>query len=154
MMRGIFVVIFFAALGCVDKESIPKGIIQKDSMRAILLDMMLADQFAKQYILKDTSKARAKNETRKLYQEVFQLHHITKDEFQKSYQFYISRPDLAKPLFDSLSLYANNQRRDMYKPKPVTKSVPTKAPVQPPALNKTQVNKTPAKKLQPGKHPL
>ena len=59
----------------------------------------------------------------KLYKEVFTIHHTTKDEFNKSYQFYLSRPDLSKSLFDSLSAYANRQRNEMYKPKPIAKPV-------------------------------
>ncbi len=70
-------------------------------------DMIQADQFSKQFLLKDSAKSNVKIETMKLYDEVFQIHHVSKDEFQKSYQFYISRPDIFKVIMDSISAQGN-----------------------------------------------
>jgi uncharacterized protein DUF4296 len=126
-MRWVFLfVIFSSVISCVNNDKVPAGIIPKDSMQNILWDMIQADQFSKQYILKDSAKINARLETMKLYQEVFQIHHITKDEFQKSYQFYISRPDLTKSIFDSLTASANRHRQEAFKqvapkPKPILK---------------------------------
>ena len=78
--------------------------------------MIQADQFSKQFIVKDSSKKNISVETMKLYDEVFQIHHITKDEFQKSYQFYISRPDILKNVFDSLSAQGNRRMQEIYQP--------------------------------------
>ena len=116
MTRVFILLICCFVLGCVNKDSIPANIIQKDSMRTVLLDMMVADQYSKQYFSKDTTKGKMQTETRDLYQQVFEIHHITNEDFKRSYQFYISRPDLARSLFDSVSAYANSRRREMYKP--------------------------------------
>jgi len=93
-------------------------------MQNILWDMIQADQYARQFIKKDSAKKNVREETLKLYQEVFLIHHITKDQFQKSYQFYITRPDLTKIIFDSLAASGNRRRKEIYKPKPVLKAVP------------------------------
>jgi Domain of unknown function (DUF4296) len=112
----IFFLFLFLMIGCINKDKTPPGIIARDSMPRILWDVIVADQFSKQFILKDSAKINTRLETMKLYQQVFQLHHITRDEFQKSYQFYIARPDLMKIIFDSLSVYSNKQRQEIYKP--------------------------------------
>jgi hypothetical protein len=110
-------------IGCGNKDRIPSGIIPKDSMQHILWDMIQADQYAKQFLVKDSAKKNIRLERIKLYQEVFLIHHITKDQFQKSYQFYITRPDLTKIIFDSMAASGNRRRQEIYKPKPILKPV-------------------------------
>ena len=78
--------------------------------------MIQADQYSKQFIIKDSAKKNVSIETMKLYDEVFHIHHITKDEFQKSYQFYIGRPDILKVVFDSLTAQDNQRMQEVYKP--------------------------------------
>ena len=118
-MRLLTFILFLFLLSftnCVNNDKIPPGTIARDSMPKILWDVIVADQFSKQFILKDSAKINARLETMKVYQQVFQFHHITRDEFEKSYQFYVSRPDLMKIIYDSLSVYSNKQRTEVYKP--------------------------------------
>ena len=119
MTRFIFFLFLFCLASCVNKDSVPSDIIGKDSMKVILWDMIQADQYSKNYLAKDSAKINVSLETMKLYQQVFDIHHTNKDEFKKSYQFYLSRPNLSSEVFDSLAAYANKQRTEMYKPKPV-----------------------------------
>ena len=113
----IFPALFFLLFSCVNKESTPSGIIKRDTMGIVLWDLIQADQFAKLYLVKDSLKINVNQERLKLYQEVFQIHHITKDQFQQSYQFYMGRPDLTKIMFDSLSAFTTRQRMEAYKSK-------------------------------------
>ena len=135
MTRPIFIVLFFLLTGCVYKSSIPPDVIPPDSMKQVMWDMIQADQFSKLYLSKDSAKTNVKLETMKLYQEIFQIHHTTKEAFQKSYAFYMNRPDLTKTIFDSLALYANKQRdevfkaKSVYKPKPVVNTPLARPPV-------------------------
>ena len=118
-MRLLTFVLFLFLLSftsCVNNDKIPPGIVVRDSMPRILWDIAVADQFSKQFIIKDSAKIDARQETMKVYQQVFQVHHITRDEFEKSYQFYVSRPDLMKIIYDTLFTYANKQRTESYKP--------------------------------------
>jgi hypothetical protein len=124
MTRVIFIVLFFLLTGCVYKSSIPSDIIPPDSMEKVLWDMIQADQFSKLYLLKDSAKTNVKLETVKLYQEIFQIHHTTKEAFQKSYTFYMNRPELTKTIFDSLSVYANKQRDEVFKAKSANRPKP------------------------------
>ena len=126
-------VIVLGLISCTDKDKIPKGVLPKDKMESVLWDMLEAERYRTTFI-KDSSKM--KTETFKLYAEVFAIHKITKDQFIKSYKFYMSRPDIARDMFDSLSTKANRRREDMYKTKSQTtdtahsSGTPTQ-PVQP-----------------------
>jgi len=66
-------------------------------------DLLRADQYVAGSALKD-SATKKKNESLKLYEEIFHLHHITRNQFKKSYDYYSSRPDLFQPILDSLSV--------------------------------------------------
>src|SRR3954471_5039455 len=102
VVAGLFLLCVILIAGCSEKDKIPSGVIGKEEMEKVMWDMMLADQYSANYLVKDSAKINVKQETLKLYEEVFRLHHISRDEFSKSYAFYQSRPDIARVLFDSL----------------------------------------------------
>ena len=100
-------------LACSDDDTIPEKIIPQKEMQTILWDLLLADRYTSQYIAKDTTK-KIKIENLKLYDQVFQIHKITKAQFIESFDFYLQRPDLTKVMFDSLSAGANSKRGEVY----------------------------------------
>jgi hypothetical protein len=102
-------------VSCTDKGKIPAGVLAKDKMEKVLWDMIQAERFRETFI-RDSSKD-LKSETFKLYAQVFKIHKVSKDEFIKSYKFYMSRPDIARDMFDSLATKANRRREELYKPK-------------------------------------
>jgi Domain of unknown function (DUF4296) len=55
-----------------------------------------------------------KAETLKLYEEVFRLHDVSREEFSKSYQYYLAHPELNQMLFDSLISLGNRLRTESY----------------------------------------
>jgi hypothetical protein len=112
--------VLLAVTGCSEKDKIPSGVIGKEEMEKILWDMMLADQYAANYIVKDSAKVNVKVETLKLYEEVFRLHKVSRDEFRKSFQFYQERPDITRPMFDSLLARGNRARMENYARPPQT----------------------------------
>jgi hypothetical protein len=102
---------------CTDKDKIPAGVLGKEKMEMVLWDMIQAERYRETFV-HDSSKD-LKAETFKLYAQVFEIHKISKDEFIKSCKFYMSRPDIARGLFDSLATKATRRREEMYKPKPI-----------------------------------
>lgn len=102
------------SISCTDKDKIPKGVMGKEKMEKVLWDMIQAERFRETFI-RDSSKD-LKAETFKLYAQVFEIHKVSKDEFIKSYKFYMSRPDIARDMFDSLATRANRRREELYKP--------------------------------------
>lgn len=70
-------------------------------MRKIIWDLMRADAYVADFIMKDSTRDR-KAESAVLYQKVFAIHSTTQETFRKSMAFYESRPDLLKIITDSL----------------------------------------------------
>lgn len=105
-------------------------------MQALLWDMMRADQFISDFVInKDTSRKR-ETESRAIYPQILQWHQVTADEFRYSLDYYRDRPDLLKPIMDSLSLPPRSVLTgpEGGPPKPVNISdeapVPAPAPVR------------------------
>ena len=96
---------------CSDKNKVPSGVLDRESMQAVMWDMILADRYAITYFPTDTTKRKdIKTETLRLYDQVFQIHDISQEEFLKSYKFYLSRPDISKSMFESIYTRANRKR--------------------------------------------
>jgi len=116
-------------VGCSEKDSIPSGVMGKEEMGSILWDMMQADQYATTYLIKDSSRVNVKMETLKLYEEIFRLHKVTREEFRKSFQFYQDHPDITRTLLDSLTARGNRMRSESYMHSPAAaNSVPPARP--------------------------
>ena len=109
--------IVWCVVSCTDKDKVPAGVLPKEKMEKVLWDMIQAERYRETFVR--DSALDLKKETFKLYAQVFEIHQITKDEFIKSYKFYMSRPDITRVLFDSLATRANRRREELYKPQPL-----------------------------------
>ncbi len=111
MIAGIGLMLGFTA--CSDKKKVPSDVLGRDEMEAVMWDMIQADRYATTYFHSDSIKRRdIKTETLKLYDQIFQIHDISQEEFVKSYKFYLSRPDISKAMFDSIYTKANRRREE------------------------------------------
>ena len=63
---------------------------------------MRADQYVAAFLLKDSTYHK-KDESIRLYEEIFHIHKITREKFKASFDYYSSRPDLFRPIIDSLA---------------------------------------------------
>ena len=107
-MRFIFSIAFVIILfSCARKHKQEKNVLPEKKMREVMWDMIRADQYVSDYLLKDSTKKK-KDESVKLYDEIFRLHKTTAGEFKKSLAYYSSRPDLMQPIIDSLSARKND----------------------------------------------
>ncbi len=122
LLLGFTLSVLFAA--CSGKESIPSDVLPVDKMKSVLWDIIQAEKFSTQYIARDSGK-NVKEETFRLYEDIFRIHNITRDKFVKSYKYYLTRPDITNVMFDSLSAEANRKRADVYV-KPPSDSSTTK----------------------------
>lgn len=102
----LFLIFFFAACS---GDEIPKEILPPQKMRQVLWDVMRADEIAEQKIQKDSLTKRM-DQFGLEYDRVFAVHKTNKEQFKKSFQFYRSRPDLFKPIFDSLQAKAEREQ--------------------------------------------
>lgn len=119
-MSRLFLFLFsIGLLAACDNDDKPKDLIPETKMERVVWDMVQADEFIQNYVLKDSSKVNVNAERYKLYEKVLSVHNITKDQFKKSYDYYASHPSETKVLFDSLSARANKRIQESYKPQPV-----------------------------------
>src|SRR5215212_8522768 len=101
MTRWFFLLLMMGfAIAC-GKSDRPKDLIPEVKMERVIWDMVQADEFIANYVLKDSNKVNVNAERFKLYQHIMSLHNISKDQFKKSYDYYTSRPGENKVLFDS-----------------------------------------------------
>jgi Domain of unknown function (DUF4296) len=117
MRAGVLIVyISLLAAGCKGKARIPKNILPQAKMQQVLWDITRADLLLADYWLRKDSSLDRRTESIKLYQQIFDLHNISKEEFQQSFSFYKAHPLLFKPVLDSISAHANDAATELAKP--------------------------------------
>ncbi len=115
MTKGFFLLLIIACTACSNNDK-PRDLIPETKMQSIIWDMVQADEFIQNFVLRDSARVNVNAERYKLYEQVLGVHNITKDQFKKSYDYYASRPGESKVLFDSLSARANRRMQESYKP--------------------------------------
>jgi Domain of unknown function (DUF4296) len=123
-MRLAALVLFVLFISCSNRTGIPKDILPPDSMELVMKDVLMASQYSAQYIIKDSLKTDKWKSNQQMLEDIFGIHHITRETFKKSLQFYESRPDLNKKIFDSLSAYASLHQKDLYAPSSKPHAIP------------------------------
>jgi len=97
----LFFILTLSVYGCIRDKKIPKGIIAQNEMRKIMWDLMRADAYVADFIMKDSTRDQ-RTESAILYDVIFKMHSTTEEAFIKSRDFYLKRPDLLKVITDSL----------------------------------------------------
>ncbi len=87
---------------CRSRSKVPSGILKPDDMQAVVWDMVRADVYSTDYIARDSSKDDTL-ENAKLQQQVFMIHQTTREAYQKSFDYYLQKPDLMKALLDTIT---------------------------------------------------
>lgn len=136
-MRVIyFILIAFFIAGCTQKNKIPRGILSQEKMRFIMWDMIRADEYANNFLVKNASLD-INSEKASLYEQIFKLHSTKADIFKKSLAFYQSKPNLLKVIIDSLRSEERRVLQEQYKPSPIITDslVPVKPGSKPTEVN-------------------
>jgi hypothetical protein len=104
-MRNLFIIGLLSVLtfACSDKDKLPPGVLPKKQMREVMWDMIRTGEFLHGFVFKQDSSLDKIELGEKWFDKVYQLHKITKTQFEKSYAYYNSRPVLMKEMLDSLS---------------------------------------------------
>jgi len=98
-----FIILVILLFGCIKDNKIPKDVIPQNEMRKIMWDLMRADAYVVDFVMKD-STCDKKAESASLYEKIFDIYSTTRETFKKSLAFYQSRPDLFKAISDSLRI--------------------------------------------------
>lgn len=100
ILSGIFLV---AILSCSSKDNVPEDILPRQKMTEVMWDMMRAGEFLNSFVFfKDTQTNRSA-QSQKWYSKIYRIHGLTKEEFERSYDYYQHHPHLMKIILDSLS---------------------------------------------------
>jgi len=99
-MRTLALLLLIIFTSCSGND-VPKDVMPPEKMGAVLYDVILADELADFSSIQDSTYRHLEKRT-VLYDSIFKTHNITKQAFQKSYQFYQQRPDLLRTILDSL----------------------------------------------------
>lgn len=114
MKYTVLAALIISIISCTGSVTIPPDVIPKKNMETIIWQLIQSDEYVTSVITKDSAK-NGSTERIRLYQEVFALNKVSKEEFKKSYQFYLGHPDIAKVMFDSIATRATRQKADAYK---------------------------------------
>ncbi len=97
-------IILVVACSC-NKVKAPANILPQDSMKVIILDFLIADEWNNVQGVMDTTFRKIKSNNVKAYQKVLEIHHISKAQFYNSFAYYEEHPDKFKALMDSVYAY-------------------------------------------------
>ncbi len=99
--------VFIFLISCKQDET-PKGIIEKDKMTGILVDMHISDSYLNQISNADTMQMQAKSR----YNYIFKKHNIDSLKFSKSLNYYSLKANeldaIYKNVIDSLDYISNS----------------------------------------------
>jgi len=131
----LFIILIILNFGCIRDNKIPKDVIPQNQMRKIIWDLMRADAYVTDFVMKDSTLDK-KAESAKLYEKIFDIHTTTQEAFKKSLAFYQSRPDLFKVISDSLRIDEKKSQQYPDEKKPQLDTTLRKM-----RLNKKQIEK-------------
>ncbi len=108
-LSRITLLVLLLACSCTGRKHIPSGILKPAQMENVLNDVVVAEGYAESYLFKDSSKTKEDWMNGEL-DKVLAIHKVSQETFLKSYDFYKHRPDLLKPITDSINERSQRNR--------------------------------------------
>jgi len=107
-MRILLLLVVLVASTSACKNKIPNGILPKDQMQSVLWDVMQAEAYTDlRTNIKSDTLINSVLEDAKLQEQVFNIHHISRQDFYKSYDYYKEHTDLLMAVLDSITAQGN-----------------------------------------------
>ncbi len=130
--NGLAVVLVIVLLhsSCQMKDGLPP--IPKDTMRAVLLDLNMAESYST--MVKDTLRGTATKNPDSLatyYQTIFKHYGISRDDFDKSMAWYKTRPNEMDSLFSGIIPLATRLQAHTDSVQQATRQQAANAPAKP-----------------------
>ena len=108
MNRSLILLFLALCFSSCSSDTVPDNVLAPKKMESVLWDVIMADEVADYYVQKDSS-LKTLDKHVDLYQKLFSIHKISKQQFRNSLHYYEKRPDLLKPIFDSLQKRSERQ---------------------------------------------
>ncbi len=100
-MRKLFALsVLILFLSC-KKRVVPEGIMEPEKMQAVFWDYFRADAYAREFNKKDILKNDT-IENARLQKKIFSYYNISREDFNRSYNYYFAHPELMSVLMDSM----------------------------------------------------
>lgn len=113
MRNLLLLVVVSAFFSCSSKKEIPEGILPPQKMEPVLWDYLRADAYSTDYLKRD-STVNDTLENLKLQQKVFAYYKISREDFYRSYDYYIKHSGMLTRIIDSM-LAKQNRKKPGYK---------------------------------------
>lgn len=109
-----FIPLFFLVLAACksDMPSMPSDVLPIDKMKVILADMQIADAVAETKVQGGANEAVL---TQEYYSRIYQLHHVTQEDFTKSMKFYEQHPEWLNKLYEEILTELSKRSADVSK---------------------------------------
>lgn len=107
---GVFLLSLLFACG--EANRVPKGVMPKDKMRDVLLDMNYAEVYGREQGMDTVKIADSVREAnvKKYYVQILQMHGVTREEFQYSYKYYEYHPDRLDEIYKEMQDIVKRKR--------------------------------------------
>ena len=109
-MKFVPIIILFCLgyMGCTPAAGIKKP-MPVEKMKVMMWDLIKAGEWHTFIIIKDSTLKQKKEDIR-LFEQVFAVHGITKEQFYNSYKYYEAHPVEFKVLIDSVEAFAIREK--------------------------------------------
>lgn len=111
-MKSIVLIFLLALAACSENKPMPVGVLPIDSMKVIVWNLIQGGELSS--IQYPGYKDSFNKKSMILFEKILAGHHLDKNSFFKSFDYYSQHPDLNKILFDSIRAYSNRQRSKIY----------------------------------------
>lgn len=98
-----YLVVLLLIISCNDKESRPGDVMPQLKMQEVLWDMISAGEFNNSFLNRLDSTFNRDSALKTTYKNVFAIHGINAEQFNRSYDWYRAHPDQMSVILDSLT---------------------------------------------------
>jgi hypothetical protein len=113
LLKWLILLLLTFVFSCTGRNTIPSGILKQDQMEKVLYDVLIAEGYSETYLYKDSSHKKEYWMNEQL-DKVLAIHKVSQETFMKSYDFYKNRPDLLKPIMDTMDAKSRRNRDKIY----------------------------------------
>jgi hypothetical protein len=112
-MKRVIPLLFLALTECKsEKHPMPSDVLPVEKMKMILADMQIADAVAETKALGGANERILSEE---YYGRIYQLHHVTPEQFTASMKFYETHPVWLNKLYDEILTELSKRSADVSK---------------------------------------
>ena len=94
----MFIILGLALVAC-EMEERPEGLMERNEFKKALLDAQLIEARMNHEMILEQMKTMP---VQKYYEELFERHHITEEQFQKTFNYYTEHPDELKEIYEEI----------------------------------------------------